>query len=182
MSSSLPAFRYHADPLATGSLVSSDAICKCCGRARGVIYTGPVYADEDLDDALCPWCIADGSAATKFGADFVAANGVGGYGAWETVPEAVIVELMQRTPCFHGWQQEQWWTHCGDAAEFLGHAGADELRTQWAAALPAIQAESGYSGAEWVEYFAALDRDGSPTAYIFRCRHCGQLGGYSDCD
>jgi uncharacterized protein CbrC (UPF0167 family) len=33
----------------------------------------------------------------------------------------------------------------------------------------------------WDEYFALLSRDGSPTAYVFKCRHCGRLGGYSDC-
>ena len=28
-------------------------------------------------------------------------------------------------------------------------------------------------------FFAALDKDGSPTAYMFRCIHCGEL---KDCD
>ncbi|MCU9953286.1 CbrC family protein [Burkholderia pyrrocinia] len=32
---SLPAFRYHPDPLATGSVIRSDARCMCCGDARG---------------------------------------------------------------------------------------------------------------------------------------------------
>jgi uncharacterized protein CbrC (UPF0167 family) len=177
----LPVFRYHPDPLATGSLVASEATCRCCGRARGVVYTGPVYAKEDLDDALCPWCIAGGSAAARFGAEFVDAAGVGGYGQWERVPAAVVAEVSQRTPGFGGWQQERWWTHCGDAAEFLGSGGAAELRSAWAGALPVIQADVGYVGVDWEEYVAALDRARGPTAYVFRCRHCGRLGGYSDC-
>ena len=32
----------------------------------------------------------------------------------------------------------------------------------------------------WI--LGALDKEGSPTAYMFRCRKCGQLGGYQDCD
>jgi hypothetical protein len=34
----------------------------------------------------------------------------------------------------------------------------------------------------WQSYFDAMDFNGSPTAYVFRCLHCGKLGGYSDCD
>ncbi|WP_264169817.1 CbrC family protein [Burkholderia cepacia] len=41
---SLPAFRYHPDPLATGSVIRSDARCVCCGDARGYVYAGPVHA------------------------------------------------------------------------------------------------------------------------------------------
>jgi uncharacterized protein CbrC (UPF0167 family) len=180
VSDPLPVFRYHPDPLATGSVVASRATCRRCNRARGYIYAGPVSAEEELADALCPWCIADGSAARRFGAEFVDAAGIGGYGAWEAVPPAVTAEVSQRTPGFSGWQQERWWTHCGDAAEFLGPAGAAALRAEWAAALPAIRADVGYDEDEWAEYLAALDRDRGPTAYVFRCRHCGQLGGYSD--
>jgi uncharacterized protein CbrC (UPF0167 family) len=67
----LPVFRYHPDPLKSGSIVPSDAECRCCGKRRGYIYTGPVYAEADLDEALCPWCIADGSAHRTFDAGFV---------------------------------------------------------------------------------------------------------------
>ncbi len=178
----LPTFRYHPDPLATGSVVRSDAACRCCRRARGYVYAGPVYADAALDDALCPWCIADGSAAARFGAEFVDPEGVGDHGAWEPVPPAVVVEVSQRTPGFSGWQQERWWTHCGDAAQYLGAAGARELASEWADALPAIRADAGLADADWDDYRAALDRVRAPTAYVFRCRHCGRLGGYSDVD
>ncbi|WP_412524086.1 CbrC family protein [Burkholderia sp. S-53] len=43
-SGSLPAFRYHPDPLATGSVIRSDARCVCCGDARGYVCAGPVHA------------------------------------------------------------------------------------------------------------------------------------------
>jgi len=58
----LPVFRYHPDPIASGSVVASAAECVCCGEARGFIYTGPAYCEAELEEALCPWCIADGSA------------------------------------------------------------------------------------------------------------------------
>ncbi len=34
----------------------------------GVHHTGPVYAIAELSDNVCPWCIADGSAAERFAA------------------------------------------------------------------------------------------------------------------
>src|SRR5688572_25633883 len=110
----LPHFTYHPDPLATGCVEPSSKQCICCQKVRGYIYTGPVYTQEDLSNSLCPWCIADGSAYKKFGAEFTDPAGVGDYGSWDPVPQAVIDELVQRTPGFSGWQQERWWTHCGD--------------------------------------------------------------------
>ena len=37
--------------------------------ARGYAYTAGFYAEEDVD-AICPWCIADGSAAARFDGSF----------------------------------------------------------------------------------------------------------------
>jgi uncharacterized protein CbrC (UPF0167 family) len=179
----LPAFTYHPDPLDTGSVIPSDAVCRSCERARGYIYAGTPYAEEELENAICPWCIADGSAAGRFDAEFTDAAGIGGYGQWDAVSAAIIEEVSQRTPGFTGWQQEQWWTHCGDAGAFLGVAGRAELEARWPDAIASVRAEAGYEREEeWREYFNALDREGGPTAYIFRCLHCGEYGAYSDVD
>jgi uncharacterized protein CbrC (UPF0167 family) len=177
----LPTFRYHPDPIETGSIVPSDAVCRCCDQARGYIYPSGPFAEEELEGAICPWCIADGSAANRFGAEFTDAAGVGGYDRWDDVPPAVVEEVSQRTPGFIGWQQEQWWTHCCDAAAFLGVAGRAELERRWPDAIAAVRREAGYDDErEWQDYFRALNRDQGPTAYVFRCLHCGQYGGYSD--
>jgi len=99
------------------------------------------------------------------------------------VPEEIVQEVAYRTPGFCGWQQEQWWTHCGDAAQFIGRAGRKELKALGPQAIAAIQESAGLEdGPEWDEFLAALDKDGSPTAYMFRCTTCGQLGGYQDFD
>ncbi len=179
----LPTFKYHPDPVATGSVVKSDTECACCGRARGYIYTGPVYASKVYDQCICPWCIADGSAHETLDTSFTDEEGIGGGGMWDEVPEEVIDEVAYRTPGFSGWQQEQWWTHCKDAAQFLGRAGKNQLVAFGPQAIAAIQDSAGLSdGPDWNEFLAALDKDGSPTAYVFRCRKCGQLGGYQDCN
>jgi len=33
---------------------------------------------------------------------------------------------------------------------------------------------------EFKRYFEALDKESEPTAYIFRCLHCGVYLGFSD--
>ena len=176
----LPTFKYHPNPLATGSVEPSENKCVVCGQARGFIYKGQPYAEEELADAICPWCIADGGAHEKFNAEFVDAGGVGGYGTWESVADEIVEEVAYRTPGFIGWQQEKWFTHCADAGEFLGLAGKKELMALGPEAIQAIKEEIGFEGDEWNEYFESLDKEGEPTAYMFRCRKCGTLGGYSD--
>jgi uncharacterized protein CbrC (UPF0167 family) len=118
----LPKFRYHPDPLGTGFVVQSEAVCPSCERERGYAYSGPVYAVEEVEE-LCPWCIADGSAAEKFEAEFTDV----GWGVPDDVPMDVLDEVSLRTPGFTGWQQEHWLYHCGDAAAFLGVVGRLEL-------------------------------------------------------
>jgi uncharacterized protein CbrC (UPF0167 family) len=177
----IPTFKYHPDPVATGSIEPSDVVCIACGQVRGFIYKGPVYAEEELADVICPWCIANGRAHEKFNASFVDAAGVGGYGQWQTVLPEIVEEVAHRTPAFSGWQQERWFTHCDDAAEFLGPAGSKELEAFGAEAISAIQEEAGFRAENWDSYLQALDKESGPTAYVFRCRHCRALGGYSDC-
>ena len=179
-SESLPTFKYHPDPIATGSVVLCDNECVCCKQARGYIYTGPVYSEDEHAHDICPWCIADNSAHANLGAEFIDPVGVGGYGDWEEVPAPIYEEVSCRTPGFTGWQQEKWFTCCADAAGFLGRAGYKELLAIGAAAIEAVRVESQLDGDEWEEYFKALNRDGEPTAYLFRCLHCQKIGGYSD--
>ncbi|WP_229258939.1 CbrC family protein [Duganella flavida] len=177
----LPNFKYHPTPLETGAIIVSEDVCDCCERSRGYIYTGLAYG-EDVDvDGVCPWCIADGSAAEKFQAEFTPVDGIGGYGMWGFVSAAVADEVSRRTPGFTGWQQERWWVHCDDAAAYLGCAGRKEIEEFGPDLLEALKHESGVSDDTWPYYLAAMEADGSPTAYVFRCLHCGKLGGYSDC-
>jgi uncharacterized protein len=173
----LPDFPYHLEPTKTGSVSESTNLCLVCGEARGYIYTGPIYAEDELDDAFCPWCIADGSAAAAFSADF---TDVGD--APDDVPETVLEEVSKRTPGFTGWQQEHWLYHCGDAAAFLGPVGWRELGA-YPDATDALRHEHdaySWTADQTENYLTSLDKEGQPTAYVFRCRHCGRHLAYSD--
>ncbi|MET9535060.1 MULTISPECIES: CbrC family protein [unclassified Streptomyces] len=177
MTELLPEFPYHPDPVATGVVVPSDATCLCCERKRGHIYTGPVYAAEDLTGHLCPWCIADGSAAERFDAHFTGGTSLG-----DDVPLKVFAAVDSRTPGFEAWQEPQWFFHCGDGAAFLGLVGAGELAAHPDALGMLRQEVSGFgwSSDHSTHYLASLDKDGQPTAYLFRCRVCAVHLAYSD--
>jgi uncharacterized protein len=175
----LPAFRYHPDPIASGSIAASDATCVCCGQPRGFIYTGPTYCEAEVEDALCPWCIADGSAAKRFDASFTDPARFP-----DDIPQATIEEIAFRTPGFSAWQSEKWLTCCGDAAAFLAPIGHAEMRACYpqieGALMMYIVYELGISGAAATRMLQSLDRDQGPTAYVFACRHCDNKPAYVD--
>ncbi len=182
MPEALPDFRYHPDPVASGAIERSETKCIVCGQNRGFIYAGPVYAEEEFYKEICPWCIADGRAHRELQAEFFDSAGVGGGGVWESVSDEVVAAIAERTPSFSGWQQERWFTCCGDAAAFVGRAGTRELQAHGPEAHEAIRREAGLDASAWSDYLDELDGEGSPTAYLFRSLHCGSFGGYSDCD
>jgi uncharacterized protein CbrC (UPF0167 family) len=180
----LPHFRYHPDPVATRMFVASEGTCVVCRHARGFLYTGVPYSEEEIDEeSICPWCIADGSAHEKLGAEFTDAASIGSglVGTGPVSPE-ITEEIAFRTPGFSGWQSECWFTHCDDGAAFLGVMGGRELSGAGPEAIAAVQESTGLADESWNEFFAALDREGSPAAYLFRCLHCGRFGGYTDAD
>ncbi len=167
----LPLFAYHPDPLATGSVEPSEARCACCARARGFIYTGPVYAVEDLDREICPWCIADGSAAARFGAAYIDDHTLVRAG----LPEEVIREVTQRTPGFRSWQGEAWKCCCGDAGVFHGHPSPEHLLSLNPTALEQFLSLTGWSPEQWKEFIADVYvPGGSPGIYHFTCRNCNK--------
>lgn len=174
----LPPFRYHPDPIASGSVKASDAKCRCCRKPRGYIYTGPVYAEKELDDSLCPWCIAAGTAYQKYDALFVDTDAIDG------APEEVIDEISQRTPGFNSWQGEQWPVCCEDATAFLKPVGIAEIRRDHHALEGSLMSyivyEMGISGGAANRLLESLDRDKGPTAYLFRCLHCERHHVYVD--
>jgi len=176
-----PTFRYHPDPVATGAFERQPGPCRACGQARGWVYVVAPYAEENLRDALCPWCVADGSAAATFAASF---TDLDPGDVPDGISPSVLDEVVHRTPGFSAWQQERWLFHCGDAAAFLGPAGWDELAPH-ADAVAQVTAQAagwGLEGDDAAAFVGSLDVDGSSTAYLFRCLGCGTHLAYADAD
>jgi uncharacterized protein len=175
----LPAFRYHPDPIKSGSIISSQALCLCCKARREFIYAGPVYSEADLEESLCPWCIADGSAHRAFDASFANPAGFP-----DGIAPDVIDEIAYRTPGFAAWQEEKWLTCCNDAAAFVEPIGYAEVRARYpqleGTLMTYIVYELEISGSAATRLLHALDRDSGPTAYVFACRHCDSQTAYVD--
>jgi len=158
--------------------------CSVCGRTAGLAYEGPIYG-RDPDGRVCLNCIRDGSASASLSAAGSRAEftDVGGPECAGMSP-TVLDEVACRTPGFYGWQQEHWLYHCGDGAAFLGRVGWPELQILPDAieSLRQEHAALGWTPELIEEYLRELDKDGSPSAYLFRCRHCGTHLAYSDFD
>jgi uncharacterized protein CbrC (UPF0167 family) len=174
----LPTFRYHPDPLGTGAIQLSDAECRCCGRTRGYIYTGPVYAEKDLDDSLCPWCITDGSAAEKFDATFTDIDAL----CYAKLPQEVVEEVANRTPGFTAWQSEQWPSCCNDACAFLGDAQRSDLESMGKTAHEVLVAGWNLTEDDFADMVENFQSGSSPAVYKFQCLHCHKNHFYADVD
>ncbi len=138
--SELPKFKYHNNPLKTGTfdVMLSPSKCKCCKEYTWVIYSFPFYAEIELImelECLCPDCIANGEAAKKFRGSFqpvdVQRQFEENFQNEKTVDRVndidKINELLYKTPSFQAWQREIWRTHCNDYCEFIGYVSADDL-------------------------------------------------------
>jgi uncharacterized protein CbrC (UPF0167 family) len=178
---SIPVFRCHPDPFATGSAEASDAACDVCGEVTGYRYTGPIVGAQA--EEVCLGCIASGAAAERLaGPDGPAEFSDGLWGEPDDVPAAVLEEILHRTPGYFAWQESYWLTHCGDGAAYLGRMGWEQIQHD-AGALEALELEGREVGMDAVAIQAWIRRlslDGDMTAYLFECLHCGVHLAYSD--
>ena len=173
----LPTFKYHPDPFASGVFYRGEPHrCDCCGKETDVWYESPFHSAEDVE-CLCPWCIADGSAAAQFDGEFQDSASIGKVSDPEKVKE-----LTERTPGYHGWQQEYWMAHCDDFCAFLGYVGWPEIEESGLAEEIAETYRQDVCGFEFEDIRQYMRKDGSLTGYLFRCLHCGRHFLYADCD
>ena len=112
--SALPTFRFHPDPVDTGAFERSASACSHCHLSRGWVYALPIYAVVD-PGPLCPWCIADGSAARDLDASFNDDWSLAG-----KVSQEDLDEVAFRTPGFATFQEPEWPVHHGRPGAFRG--------------------------------------------------------------
>ena len=76
------------------------------------------------------------------------------------------------------------WSHCNDGAAFIGYAGdlnkdifnglkANNCVNEMKTAYELTDEER-----EW--FISTPDKEHSITFYVFKCLHCGEIGGYGD--
>ncbi len=177
----LPHFNYFPNPVEAGVVEASETICLCCKQAKGFIYSGPVYAEEDITDKICPWCIQNGWAHKKFDAYFNLPEDVGSFSNSKPLKKAIIEEICTRTPGFYGWSPSKWWVHCQDGAEFMGIVGYEEYQKLDKATKARFSRWAKDNLIENLKDFKKqLSKQSSPSAYLFSCRHCKSQAVYAD--
>lgn len=175
MADVLPDFEYFPDPLRNGSIVEKQGSCLCCNQTRAFMYVGPIYSTDDIEE-VCPWCIADGKAASKWSASF---NGV--HHASNEVPLDVVETIDQRTPGFETWQGNAWLFSANDALIFVGEVVGKELLNE--NNLAKIKAcRSALSEWNLPQDFELSDVviGGQPAIYLFQDKFSGTYKAYAD--
>lgn len=170
----LPEFNYFTPSALQGVVKASDEVCDCCGRRRGFVYTGPFYhPSQRPGPGICPHCIKDGSAASKYEGSYndirVAFDGQVIDAEAAKAPESVIDELLHRTPGYESWQGNRWAFHCGDGGIFQGDA------TDEAIANASEEAKAHFDLINSSPTFDRLfggDTRRRPSTYHFKCRQC----------
>lgn len=169
MTTKLPIFRYHPDPIKTGVIHAELFICPVCEQKREYVYDGPIYSRKELDK-ICPWCISDGSASKKFGMEF--------QDAVSTEPienDAAFDELIYKTPGYHGWQQEVWLVHCNDFCAFIGYATKERIISLIDELQPDLTRLANDFHVPYEEFIADYlpNTTNDPILfYLFQCLHC----------
>lgn len=162
----LPTFKYNENPKRNEIIIKSSGVCPVCGKKTEYVYKGPFYSVEEVED-ICPWCIADGSAAEKFDGMFQ------DDASCEEVDNGDYTdELIHRTPGYCGWQQEEWLSHCGDYCTFVGYVGWKELVDLGIVS----DLNDDFERYELLDDLSKkqLEKGGSLQGYLFRCVVCGK--------
>ncbi|EER4148132.1 hypothetical protein GZ804_002531 [Escherichia coli] len=186
----LPQFKYHPKPLETGAFEQDKTVeCDCCEQQTSVYYSGPFYCVDEVEH-LCPWCIADGSAAEKFAGSFQDDASIEGVefeydeedefaGIKNTYPDEMLKELVERTPGYHGWQLEFWLAHCGDFCAFIGYVGWNDIKDRLDE-FANLEEDCENFGIRNSDLAKCLQKGGDCQGYLFRCLHCGKLRLWGD--
>lgn len=171
-------FKYHPDPIGTGAFIrGKQRKCDCCNKSTDIWYSAPFYTAEEGIECICPECIANGAAASKFHGEFQDPESV------DRVSDASkLDELIHRTPGYCGWQQEYWLAHCDDYCAFVGYVGWKELVDMGLDGEIERNYNQDINGFDIKDVKECMHNEGSVQGYLFKCLHCKQHFLYVDCD
>lgn len=163
----LPKFKYYPDPLGSGDIIKYETICPVCNQKREYKYIGPFLSKQGAE-GICPWCIADGSAAKKYQGSFQL-NEL----CEEVSNKKFKNELLYRTPGYRAWLLGSWPSHCGDYCIYFGSVGWNETKdiTELKGTFDNIRRKAGLTQPEFEETFV---KEGYIEGHLFRCSKCGK--------
>ena len=100
-------------------------------------------------------------------------------GIKNTYPDEMLKELVERTPGYHGWQQEFWLAHCGDFCAFIGYVGWNDIKDRLDE-FANLEEDCENFGIRNSDLAKCLQKGGDCQGYLFRCLHCGKLRLWGD--
>lgn len=165
----LPPFRFHPDPVKSGAIVRQKTHCVCCDQDVDFVYVGPAASIHDLEEKLCPWCIANGQANEKFDVEFSDRLPLEEAG----VEPEVIEEIVCRTPGYVCWQQPAWEVHLGRPCQFIGDATSKSLVQMTPDERAAFMESARLDRDEFDELMGIYRPNSNPGIYHFRCPETG---------
>lgn len=172
----VPKFKYHPNPLKTGSIVSKKIDCSSCGKKSNYSYEGPFYSQDTLS-GICPYCIASGFAAKKYNGEFTTTY------QCEVNNDVKKDELLHKTPGFNSAQEGHWLSHCDDFCEFLGEVSWNEIvRLGIEKEIEEDYKENYPEEFDFQDVKHSLEIGGCIAGYLFRCLHCKKYRLYVDAD
>ena len=158
-----PDFKFSPNAYAIDVFKEEAGVCDVCGQTRNLKYDSSFYSVEE-PEYLCPWCIADGSAAKKYNGEFNDYAGIEGAPAAEGNGAGAITKedaLETGQPC-----------------AFLDYADSATIRPLLTELEEDIE-EAGFDR-KFVE--DALTKDGWLVGYLFQCLTCKTHRLHIDCD
>jgi uncharacterized protein CbrC (UPF0167 family) len=158
-----PKFRYHPDPFPL-DIAENDVPCPCCGKVTGYVYENTPLCKDDIED-ICPWCIADGSAAEKFDSVFNASSNI------EGISSERVDELVHRTPGLSTEQDLDWPVHCNDFYSFVGYVYYWHVIKEKGIEKE-IEEDLLENGFSVKEVKKGLRGNGNIRGLLFHCLHC----------
>ena len=179
----LPNFKYSPNAYNIDVFEEIEGVCSVCNQTRQLKYDSSFYSMEE-PEYICPWCIADGSAANKYDGEFNDAIGIETPFGYETDNEvkrsfdSKILAVVQRTPSYVSWQQEVWLSHCNEPCAFIGYADTETIQP----ILTELEADIENAGYGREVVLQHLSKEGSLVGYLFRCLHCGAHRLHVDSD
>lgn len=171
----LPTFKYYPDPVGNESIIEKLAVCPCCEKPRNYMYTGNIYCVEEIEE-VCPWCIADGSAAEKWDAGFIED------GYCKNISPDILEEINSRTPGFETWQGSRWLFSETDAMLFRGEVDGGKLVSEGnTSKIRAVLKAVNEYGWGWTKDNVSKHIKGSDMSiYLFEDKDTGEHRAYFD--
>lgn len=168
----LPVFKYSPNPLQNEQINRWPDTCDVCKQSRNYFYTGPYKSDHPDSqngsvERYCVYCLANGELFKLLKGKTIQPENC------ESVDDEKSLELLtQKSPCYNGWRDEKWPSHCGDFCAFESYFHYDSMKEL----IEEIKGDWEAAKKEWKlsdeDMSQIRGKESRVRAYLFSCLKC----------